>query len=134
MQAEGSEIQSEQRISLNFWSSTAVERLRKPILTVFRSWIVDFGRMFNEMSETHRESAGQSYIPDQYRALHPRVFALTRALPDVCYLRKFQSLPCFGRGVVNLYLQHWEAALKFNSALSCTFLRLEFSLNATIHF
>src|SRR4029077_9276737 len=50
------------------------------------------------------------------------------------HLRKFESLPSFGGGVVNFYLQHREAALKFNSALSGPLLRLEFCLKAAVNF
>jgi hypothetical protein len=36
--------------------------------------------------------------------------------------------------VVDPYLEHWEAALKFNSSLFRTFLRLEFSFDPAVHF
>jgi hypothetical protein len=72
-----------------------------------------------------------SSSPYALQVKFPKDAASARA--NVCNLRKFESLPCFGGGVVNPYLQHREAALKFNSALSGALLRLEFCLNATVN-
>jgi hypothetical protein len=49
-------------------------------------------------------------------------------------LRHFDCLSRFGRGVVNPYLEHWEAAFQFNSSLFRAFPRLEFSFDPTVHF
>ena len=56
-----------------------------------------------------------------------------RCLPTCNYVTSTVS-PRFGSGVVNLNLQHREAVFQLNSSLLCAFLRLEFSLDATVDF
>ena len=75
-------------------------------------------------------TAGQFVEPANLVLVRGRSVAIASPKrPDLRY-----RLPRLGRGVINIYLRHWEAIFKFRSAVLSAFHCLEFGFDSTVHF